>query len=266
MTANINGDVSGFDLHFSLNSLNTLNATEDRHFWSVVKQRLIASLIKHYKPKKPLRIIDVGCGNGSLLRQLERAFPTAVLAGIDGYAQALSHCRKRSMHATLIQEDILHLERLPASEPFDVAILADVLEHCDEPERVLLGVRSILAKDGIVIATVPASMLLWSDRDVFLGHRKRYNRSEFEALFRESGFQVLRSNYAFCYLYPPTLFFRRVWSRWHKKEGKAIEETELREIPILNVILRWLGLAEITLSLYAPLPFGTSTYCVARLT
>ncbi|MBI1934770.1 class I SAM-dependent methyltransferase, partial [Candidatus Peregrinibacteria bacterium] len=186
----------------------------------MVKQRLIASLIKHYKPKKPLRIIDVGCGNGSLLRQLERAFPTAVLAGIDGYAQALSHCRKRSTHATLIQEDILHLERLPASEPFDVAILADVLEHCDEPERVLRGVRSILAKDGIVIATVPASMLLWSDRDVFLGHRKRYNRSEFEALFRESGLQVLRSNYAFFYLYIPAFFFRKILAPFTRRSGQ----------------------------------------------
>ena len=149
-------------------------------------------------------------------------------------------------------------------EKFDVVILADVLEHLDQPERVLEGVRSILTKDGIVIATVPASMLLWSDRDVFLGHRKRYARREFAELLCASGFEVLHNNYAFFSLYPPAFFFRKIWSRFSKKSGQKIEAGELREVPVINTLLHWLGSAEITLSRHIPLPCGTSTYCVAR--
>ena len=261
----LSGNASGFDLHFSLDSLDALDATEDRHFWSVVKRRLITSLIKRYAPKNDLRILDVGCGNGGLLMSLERAFPAAFIAGMDGYPQALLHCRKRSARATLILGDILHVERIPIAEKFDVVILADVLEHLDEPEKVLRGIRSILTPRGIVIATVPASMALWSDRDVFLGHRKRYDRRGLKALFQQSDFRVLRSNYAFCYLYPPAFFFRKLWSRFGKKSGQKIEESELREIPVINTLLRFVGSAEVALSERIPLPFGTSTYCVARL-
>lgn len=259
MVTDINGN-----LHFSLDSLDALDATEDRHFWSVVKRRLIISLIRQYASGTQGKIIDIGCGNGGLLQKLADAFPAASLTGIDGYPQALLHCRRRSPRATLIQEDILHLERLPTAEPFDVAILADVLEHCDEPERVLEGVRKILAKNGIVVATVPASMLLWSDRDVFLGHRKRYTRREFRELFHETGFQVLHSNYAFFYLYPPAVLFRKIWATFRKRNGKTIEATELREIPVINTLLQWLGFAENCVSRFLPLPCGTSAYCVAR--
>lgn len=269
MVTDINGksppQENAVDLHFSLASLHALDATEDRHFWSVVKRKLIISLIRRYAPREQGRIIDIGCGNGGLLQKLTNAFPAASLTGIDGYPQALLHCRRRAPHATLIQEDILHLERLSTSEPFDAAILADVLEHCDEPERVLEGVRKILAKNGIVIATVPASMRLWSDRDVFLGHRKRYTRREFEKLFHETGFHVLHSNYAFSYLYPPAAFFRTIWATFRKKDGKMIEEAELREIPIINTLLQWLGSAENIVSSFLPLPCGTSAYCVARV-
>ncbi len=258
MAANING------IHFSLDSLDALDATEDRHFWSVVKRRLIISLIRRYAQRTPRRIIDIGCGNGGLLHQLTNAFPDTSLTGVDGYQQALLHCHRRVPDTTLILKDILHLERLPASEPFDVAILADVLEHCDEPEQVLRSVRSILAKDGIVIATVPASMLLWSDRDVFLGHRKRYTRRELEKVVHRAGFQVLRSNYAFSYLYPPAVLFRKALAALRKQDGKAIEAAELRVVPVVNTLLKWLGSAENYVSRISPLPCGTSAYCVAR--
>lgn len=261
---NLQSAPGSFDLHFSLDSLDALDATEETHFWSLVKRRLICSLIRRYSFCSAPAIVDIGCGNGSLISHLEREFPGSLLTGVDGYPEALAHCRKRSARATLILEDILHLERLPADRLFDVVVIADVLEHLDAPERVLTGIQRLLSSDGIIVATVPASMHLWSDRDVFLGHRKRYSQRAFVDLFRNTGYSVMYSNNAFAYLYPAAFFFRKIVSRLQKKSGKHMEQAELRHVPILNDILTYTGIVEIWLSRYMKLPFGTSTYCVAQ--
>jgi len=74
------------------------------------------------------------------------------------------------------------------------------------------------------------------------------------------------SNYCFSYLVPPAIFFRKFLFRWKKMSGENMEKTELKEIPLLNDILKFIGYAEVRLSQYMPLPFGTSVYCVARKT
>jgi 2-polyprenyl-3-methyl-5-hydroxy-6-metoxy-1,4-benzoquinol methylase len=261
---NLQSAPGSFDLHFSLESLDALDATEETHFWSVVKRRLICSLIHRYYHRNAPAIVDIGCGNGSLIQHLECEFPGSLLTGVDGYPEALAHCRKRSARATLILEDILHLERLPAGRLFDVVVIADVLEHLDEPERVLTGIQRLLSPDGIIVATVPASMHLWSDRDVFLGHRKRYTRAGFKQLFQDSGYVVVCSNYAFAYLFPPTFFFRKILSGFQGRSGRNMEKAELRQIPVINSLLTGIGIIECWLSAYIRMPFGTSTYCVAR--
>jgi SAM-dependent methyltransferase len=145
-----------------------------------------------------------------------------------------------------------------------VVVIADVLEHLDEPERVLTGIQRLLSPDGIIVATVPASMHLWSDRDVFLGHRKRYTRAGFKQLFQDSGYVVVCSNYAFAYLFPPTFFFRKILSGFQGRSGRNMEKAELRQIPVINSLLTGIGIIECWLSAYIRMPFGTSTYCVAR--
>lgn len=253
------------NIHFPLASLHAFDATEDRHFWFQERKELVEDIIWRYLSQKfPLHILDVGCGNGGLLQHLQSSFEGVRLAGIDAYPQALLHTRKRCVDAVLFLEDITQIDSLQLGGQYDVVIFADVLEHLDNPDAALQTARSLLNHGGIVIGLVPASMLLWSERDVFLGHRLRYTRNNFQALFERQGFHVLEKNYLFSHLYLFVLLHRKIISVLQHKAGADIEKEELRIIPAVNSLLRWIGRMEIALARRFPLPFGTSVYCVAQ--
>jgi len=253
------------ELHFSLDSLNALDTTEDKHFWSRTKRGLALSLLKRYIAGNEVRLVDVGCGNGGFLASVEKRIPSARLTGIDGYAESLRNCRKRSHNLQLIEHDITEMEGLPEMEN-NVATFLDVLEHLDSPEKTLNDVRRIMSPNGIVIATVPAFQSLWTDRDVFLGHRKRYSKRDLVKLFSSCGYEILEVNYYFSYLFLPVLLYRKLIARFMRKTGEEIENAELRIIPVLNYVLTIMGKLECMLTRSIPLPFGTSVYCVARST
>lgn len=246
-------------IHFDLASLHTLNMSEDRHYWAAERRALVLDCVRRFA-RPPLNFLDIGCGNGTLLKDIEDTFPGSHALGVDGYIESLIHCRQRSPTVALRLQDIAQ-ERWPEFDrTYDVVTLLDVLEHLDDPAAVLAQARRILAPGGVLIASVPAHPFLWSARDVFLGHRRRYTRATLLELLRQSGFDVVHTSHLFSYLWLPALLHRRLGGR----DGQRLEQRELR-LPPINGPLAALGRLEAKLSLALPLPFGTSIYAVARV-
>ncbi|MEI8230842.1 MAG: class I SAM-dependent methyltransferase [Candidatus Peregrinibacteria bacterium] len=254
------------DFHFTLESLHALESAEDTHFWPQVKRRLVLSLLRRFLSTQDFHLIDIGCGNGSLLGAVSEAFLSSKVAGMDGYLEGLIRCRKRSSDAHLFLHDILHLRNLhdQLRERYDAITVLDVLEHMDDPESAVRSMIPLLRPGGIVIATVPALQSLWSDRDTFLGHRKRYALPELRALFERQGFRILHASYLYAYMAVPVFLYRKILAPFRKHSGQAMEENELRPVPIVNSVLKAFGYFEVFLSRFLPLPFGTSAYCVAQ--
>jgi SAM-dependent methyltransferase len=97
-----------------------------------------------------LRVLDIGCGNGSQL-----AIPLAdggyQVTAVDPHQPSIQRGRRLApgvnFHHGVVSD-------LPLSK-FDCVIISEVLEHLDAPE-VLLGMAlPYLAKSGILIVTVP---------------------------------------------------------------------------------------------------------------
>lgn len=247
-------------MHFTMDSLQQLESSEDQHFWHINRKYLVKKLIEQHKPDA-FKGVDIGCGNGSIISAMEKSFPASHWTGVDGYLDGLVNARKRTEKADLEWQDITALEDLK-NKKYDVALILDVLEHIDHPELVIQHLKSTLEKNAIVIATVPADMKLWSDRDRFLGHRKRYSKTEFTSLFEDNGLKVLQSNYCFSHLYLPAMIFRRIFAG--RSSGQKVEEQELKIRPVINPIMSYLGNIEMNVSMHMNLPFGTSTWCIAK--
>ena len=109
----------------------------------------IAYVLEHTKPG--MRILEVGCGMGSLTRILLNHGLDVV--SFDISEQALGYCRANVPNARLLISDA---EYLPFPDGiFDAAVLMDTLEHFVDPKRCLRDLHRVVRIDGRLYANVP---------------------------------------------------------------------------------------------------------------
>jgi methionine biosynthesis protein MetW len=97
------------------------------------------------------RVLDVGCGTGSLTQIVARA-RAATLVGIEPDPIRAQIARDRGIDA---RNGILTSGMLAKLGMFDVVLFADVLEHLPNPQEMLLMVRNALLPGGAVVASIP---------------------------------------------------------------------------------------------------------------
>jgi len=98
-----------------------------------------------------LRCLDLGCGDGGILRALAPDFALAI--GADLHTQP-----SPGAGAAVTQADGARLP-FPA-ESFDVVICAQVYEHAADPEALLAEIRRLLRPDGVVYLSGPNRLAL----------------------------------------------------------------------------------------------------------
>lgn len=145
------------------------------------------------------RVLDVGCGTGSVSRLLVD-LRGAKLVGIEPDLPRVTTARSRGIDARHGFFDETSAQNLGK---FDVVVFADVLEHLPDPAAVLQLTRRLLEKDGVVIASVP-NIAHWSVRlELLFGrfdyqscgimdatHLRWFTERTFRALFEASGYRV----------------------------------------------------------------------------
>lgn len=103
------------------------------------------------------RVLDLGCGPGIVAGALSAAGRSVV--GVDADADALERAAARGVQTTFVADldDDAWVDEVEPHGPFDVVILADVLEHLLEPGATLERVRGerILAPGGRVVVSIP---------------------------------------------------------------------------------------------------------------
>jgi len=101
-------------------------------------------------------IIDIGCGEGRLTRELSLKFPNIKVDGVDYSKTAiqLATALNGDTNIHFMQEDITQDSLI---NKYDVATLMEVYEHIDPSNAAefLKGIHNILNEDGILHLTVP---------------------------------------------------------------------------------------------------------------
>lgn len=122
--------------------------------------------------EKPKNILDVGCGGGHLLSEIQKRMPEAKLTGVDVY-----ETKKKGI--TFKVADINN--GLPfQSAAFDCLILGEVIEHIPDPDALLREIRRVLKKNGIFIISTP-NLASWANRILLpLGVQPLYTETSSE--------------------------------------------------------------------------------------
>lgn len=239
-------DRSAYDRLFEL---------EQRHFWRIGRRRVILDILEQYQPAGALRILDVG-GACSLISQemtrfgevtvVEPDVPTATFAarelGLDVRPGSLP-------------------DDLPVEGPFDVVTLFDVLEHIDEEGPAMAAVAGLMRPGGLLLVTVPALPILWSDHDVSVHHRRRYTKATLRPVLERAGFRLVRLSYHTCLLFP-LVFAQRVTSRLRGLKAKPEYDVKVPAAPVNRTLLAVME-AERRLLRRVDLPIGSSLVAIA---
>jgi SAM-dependent methyltransferase len=120
--------------------------------------------IKKFAPKNPTRILEVGCGMGSICNKMNKRWPNAQITGMDISTQSIQIAKTLfSNDRVSFIESILTPETF--NEQFDLIVFMDVYEHIAVADRpaVHAALAKILRNKGKIILSVPTpANLKWS--------------------------------------------------------------------------------------------------------
>lgn len=132
--------------------------TERENLWGYAKRlRFVRQVIADAFPLRlagSLRVLDVGCGNGSQLA-LPLVRDGFQLTGVDTDERSIEHAKRLAGEAPNARFLCGHVEQLSGAEEFEVVVLSEVLEHMTEPAGLLEASARRMTADGILIVTVP---------------------------------------------------------------------------------------------------------------
>ena len=145
-------------------------AMQGSSWWFKGRKDMLADMMgEYFGIVGGCRVLDIGCGTGSNIAALARI---GKATGVDNSKTAVEYCRKTGIEARLGSALKLPFE----SGIFDVAVMADVLEHIGNEKKAIAEARRVLRKDGILIITVPAYQALFSYHDRAVGHKRGYSK------------------------------------------------------------------------------------------
>ena len=128
-------------------------------------------------------LLDVGCGTGAFARH--RPDPSLRICGVDADVGALAQAAQF--------EEVVCLDLDEGSLPypndaFDGVLAKDVLEHLQEPARVVREIHRVLRPGGTVIASLimARARAVWADYT----HVRGFTRRSASLLFEDAGFEV----------------------------------------------------------------------------
>jgi 2-polyprenyl-3-methyl-5-hydroxy-6-metoxy-1,4-benzoquinol methylase len=129
------------------------NSNEGHHH-AYLLPPLLALLKQQTSPGIPKpRVLDLGCGNGSLSKQI--ALQGYEVIGVEDSASGVEVARKTIPECQFIYASIYDLPFAELEHSFDVVLAAEVIEHLLYPKELLKAAKRCLKPGGQLILTTP---------------------------------------------------------------------------------------------------------------
>ena len=161
------------------------------------------------KLRPDMRILDVGCGPGSITTGLARQVPHGQVVGLDASTEYLDYAKGEAKHAdrrniTFVEGDV---HALPfEDDSFDVAHAHQVLLHLNDPVQALREMRRVVKNNGLVVCRDAISMSIYPESAMLT-----QQRADLEVIARKRGG------------HPDAGKYTHVWARQAGFEEKDIE-------------------------------------------
>lgn len=238
-------------------SIKEYERLEKYYWWFVGRRKIIESVLHKYFSDQNFNILDWGCGPGGNFKFLGEY---GEIVGVDASDEAIRACQEKGITTVIKASD---LSEFKTNNKFDLITNFDVLEHIQDDEEFLSGLKSFLVPGGHVLVTVPAHRFLWTGLDEVLGHKRRYTRAEICRKFEQAGYQIIKASY-FVFFLSPAFIIYRFFQKLKKNNAKSLRESVLEFPKPINWLFTVTLFLEALVMPYLNLPFGTSIIVLAK--
>ena len=124
----------------------------DNERWEYLVGTMQGWMGQHPDVVEPI-LLDVGCGNGEMMRLLHARLPEWGYAGVDITPETIEWCKTRDPHMKFYTMDALDLT-LPKNY-YAIVWCGETLEHLTHPEEAIKQMQEVLRDDGQLVCSVP---------------------------------------------------------------------------------------------------------------
>lgn len=180
--------------------------SDDKSDYYVFTKELCVSSILHYLNSSG-SMLELGCGWGEITSRL--APYVAKFVSVDGSAEFIKHAQAKNQHANVT---FLHslFEDLQFKAEFNYVIAAYVLEHVQDPIKILLKAYEMLKPGGLIYSVVPNAKAFsrqmavemdlmdniyeLTENDIAHGHRRVFDMQSLLEVHQNAGFSILENS------------------------------------------------------------------------
>ena len=173
----------------------------DNNFTYFYTLKYLRSILASFN-KKTVRILDLGCGVGTVDFYLAQKGHN--VTGIDISADAIKICNSVKEqfgfeNTRFIEGDV---QKKEFKQKFDFIICSEVIEHVEDDRGLLKTIHKLLVPGGILLLTTPSKYAplhrlgFLKDFDQRVGHLRRYDMPDLLSKIQEAGFDIRETDRA----------------------------------------------------------------------
>ena len=141
------------------------------------------------KEANPRTILDVGCGDGTLLSAIHGVLPQAKLAGVDlAEAQLVLNRQTKPEIEWFVglAEDVHRV----TGKQFDLIVASELIEHLEDPGLFLRNLLDVCAPGGILVLSTQSGKVNYTER--YVGHLRHFSTAEMRQFLVDAGWEPVK--------------------------------------------------------------------------
>lgn len=238
-----------------------------RHPWERSRIKAFRRILLNAIPSgRKVKVLDVGCGDGFISRELFKTIPFHSISGVDIH---LSSDEIDELSSKNSMVSYLNDYRKLKIRNYDMILMLDIIEHIEKDEAFLFDIVDKYMEDnGNILIAAPAFQGLYSGHDRFLEHHRRYSRKGLLELIGGNNLECVCSGYLFIFLLPvrSLMVFFEKYLGLGRGEKRGVGKWRHGEVPtkILEILFDFDNLLAISFARHGIAIPGLTVWALCR--
>jgi SAM-dependent methyltransferase len=138
---------------------------------------------------EPRRILDCGCGDGSLLSVISSRLPCGEMSGMDVADNVPLH--RLGIAVQFQQQDLGKPVPVELHEQYDLVLCSEVIEHVPNDGMLIENLARLTKPGGWIVLSTQSGNIYKTEQ--FLGHLRHYKREDLAARLERQGVSIEKS-------------------------------------------------------------------------